>query len=164
MSLQELVLIRHAQAAPAVGWEADASRRLTPRGLEEAGAAGRWLQDTVGMPQGVLCSPAMRTRETLAQLVAAGCTLPEADIAADIHEASLGDLLGVIEAHIAAMPALARLWLVGHNPGLEQLVFHLDAAARLHALPTAGIVVMQFDGRVPVTDPGAARIAHTWSP
>ena len=88
----------------------------------------------------------------------------DADIAADIYEASLGDLLTVIEPCLADAPQPSRLWLIGHNPALEQLVFHLDAAARLHALPTAGIVVLQFDGRAPATDPGAARIAHAWSP
>lgn len=116
------------------------------------------------MPQRILCSPAVRTRETLAQLAVANRALPDADIAADIYEASLGDLLTMIEACLADAPQLSRLWLIGHNPALEQLVFHLDAAARLHALPTAGIVVLQFDGRAPATDPGAARIAHAWSP
>ena len=116
------------------------------------------------MPQRILCSPAVRTRETLAQLAVANRALPDADIAADIYEASLGDLLTLIEACLADAPQLSRLWLIGHNPALEQLVFHLDAAARLRALPTAGIVVLQFDGRVPATDRGAARIAHAWSP
>lgn len=161
--LHELVLLRHAHALNPEGWQADAQRALSPTGQGEALRAGEWLRG-LDPPDAALCSPAVRTRETLAQLAAAGCVLPAPRFEADIYDASLGDLLGVIETQLANAPDTRRLWLVGHNPGLEQLVFHLDAAVQLRALPTAGIAVLRFDGRLPPTDPGAADVAQTWAP
>ena len=161
--LEELVLLRHAHALNPEGWQADAQRALSPTGQGEALRAGEWLHG-LAAPDAVLCSPATRTRETLGQLAAAGCVLPAPHFEADIYDASLGDLLAVIEARLAAAPDTRRLWLVGHNPGLEQLLFHLDAEARLRAMPTAGIAVLRFDGRLPPTDPGAADVAQTWAP
>ena len=162
--LKELVLMRHAHAAAPMGWQADAERPLSPTGRAEAFAAGTWLRDTCEPPDAVLCSPAVRTRETLAQLVDAGCAMPAPEFEARIYEASLGDLLGVIEARIDGQPMSERLWLIGHNPGLEQALFHLDAAARLHAMAPACIARLGFEGRVPPTDPGAATILASWMP
>ena len=65
--LKELVLMRHAHAAAPMGWQADAERPLSPTGRAEAFAAGTWLRDTCEPPDAVLCSPAVRTRETLAR-------------------------------------------------------------------------------------------------
>ncbi len=162
--LKELVLMRHAHAAASTGWQADIERPLSPIGRDDAFAAGMWLHESCESPDAVLCSPAVRTRETLAQLVRAGCQLPIVDFEPRIYEATLGELLEVIEVQLAQTPAPERLWLIGHNPGLEQLLFHLDAAARLHAMPPAGIARLGFDGRLSPTDPGAATIIATWTP
>lgn len=162
--LKELVLMRHAHAAASMGWQADIERPLSPIGRDDAFAAGTWLRESCEPPDAVLCSPAVRTRETLAQLARAGCQLPDIEFEPRIYEATLGELLGVIEDRIAREPAPKRLWLIGHNPGLEQALFHLDAAAHLHAMPPAGIAQLDFDGGLPPTDPGAARIAAAWMP
>lgn len=162
--LKELVLMRHAHAVHPAAWQADAQRQLSPTGREGAFAAGSWLRAHYTSPDEVLCSTALRTRETLVQLARAGCVLPTPEFEARIYEASLDDLLGVIEERIGMSPDLTRLWLIGHNPGLEQMLSHLDAAARLHALSPAGIVVLRFDGHSAPTDPGAATIHATWTP
>ena len=162
--LKELVLMRHAHAAASTGWQADIERPLSATGRDDAFAAGTWLRETCEPPDAVLCSPAMRTRETLAQIARAGCQLPIIDFEPRIYDATLGELLDVIETCIAHRPAPERLWLIGHNPGLEQVLFHLDAAARRYALPPAGIARLGFDGRLPPTDPGAATVIATWMP
>lgn len=162
--LKELVVMRHAHAVHPSGWQADAQRPLSPTGREDAFAAGIWLRDTCDQPDAVMCSTALRTRETLVQLARAGCLMPTPEFEPRIYEASLGDLLEVIEERIQAQPALERLWLIGHNPGLEQVLFHLDAAARLYALPPAGLARLQIDRDARPTDPGAATIATTWMP
>lgn len=162
--LKELLLMRHAHAASPTGWLADAQRPLSPTGLEDALSAGAWLRESCAPPDAVLCSPAVRTRETLALLTRAECPLPTPTFEPRIYEATLGELLEVIEDHIGSQPETERLWLVGHNPALEQMLFHLDAAARLHGMPPAAIAQLQFHGRSPPTDPGAASIIATWVP
>lgn len=162
--LEELVLMRHAHAMLPVGAQADFDRALSVTGLDEAWRAGEWLAAETDPVDAVMCSPARRTRQTLARVGEAGCRLPEPGFVDDIYDASLGDLLQAIETRLQTGPMPARLLLIGHNPGLEQLLFHLDTAARLQAIPTAGIAVLRFDGRKPPTDPGAARIVAHWAP
>jgi len=43
--MRELILLRHAHAEPATPGQADTDRPLSPEGLAEAEAAGRWLAD-----------------------------------------------------------------------------------------------------------------------
>ena len=162
--LKEVVLLRHAHAVYPSGWQADAQRPLSQVGRKEAFAAGAWLRENCPAPDVVLCSTALRTRETLVQLSRAGCALPAPEFEPRIYEASLGDLLEVIEIRMRAKSRPTRLWLIGHNPGLEQMLFHLDAAARLHAMTPGAIARLKMDARRPPTEPGAASIAATWAP
>ncbi len=56
--MRELILLRHAHAEPADNGLADIDRPLSPHGLAEAEAAGRWLLEQRLVPDRVLCSPA----------------------------------------------------------------------------------------------------------
>src|SRR5438067_13086796 len=58
-----LVVFRHAKSA----WPEDipdAQRPLAERGRRDAPAAGRWLRKHVGQIDLVVCSPAVRARQT----------------------------------------------------------------------------------------------------
>ncbi|MFW8211369.1 SixA phosphatase family protein, partial [Klebsiella pneumoniae] len=68
--MRELILLRHAHAEPATPGQADLDRPLSPVGLAEAEAAGKWLKENKLLPDCVLCSPARRTRETLEAVLA----------------------------------------------------------------------------------------------
>lgn len=61
-----LVLMRHAKSVYPPG-VADHDRPLSPRGIREARLAGDWLRANVPAIDGVLCSTATRTRQTLAE-------------------------------------------------------------------------------------------------
>lgn len=162
--LNELLLLRHAHARPAAQGQDDAARSLSRDGLEGGLAAGQWLLNHCPPPDLVLCSTAVRTRQTLSQLEKAGCVMPAVLFEPRIYDASLGNLLGVIEAAILANPDCRRLWLIGHNPGLEQLSQHLDAASRPHVIAPAGIVRLLIDRGLAPTERGAATLAATWAP
>ena len=59
------MLLRHAKSS----WKddlPDVERPLSPRGRRDAAVAGRWLAEHVGRPDLVLCSVAVRTRQTWA--------------------------------------------------------------------------------------------------
>ena len=68
--MRELILLRHAHAEPAATGQPDMDRPLSPEGLAEAEAAGRWLAEQALIPDRVLCSPSRRTRETLEAVLA----------------------------------------------------------------------------------------------
>ncbi len=70
-----LILVRHADAAPAAPGQDDAARPLTPLGHEQAAALRDALRQVGVVPDAVLTSPAVRAAETaapLAELLAAG--------------------------------------------------------------------------------------------
>nr|WP_225311756.1 histidine phosphatase family protein [Microbispora cellulosiformans] len=133
VNLRTLVVVRHAQAGHAPGLP-DSERPLTPRGERDARAAGEEIRRLA--PALVLCSPSVRTRRT-AELLAPGVP---AEIERDIYEAFPDDLLDVLRRTDAE---IASLVLVGHNPGVHELVAALTGA-RLDGFPTCAYAVIEL--------------------
>lgn len=157
--MQELILLRHAEALPASSGDEDLHRSLSPRGEQEALAAGRWLAAHGVRPDRLLCSPAQRARRT-AEL-AAKAVAPDGAIglAQDIYDATPGELLALLDQHADARCVL----LVGHNPGIERLVaLMVDGRSDdFRGMPPAGLAVLHLQG---VLEPGNARLDAFWSP
>lgn len=154
--MRELILLRHAEATPH-GKEGkdDRERKLTEHGKNEARAAGQWLAEhKVGYDK-VLCSPSERTRETAA--LALGQIEPTYDDS--IYDATVGDLYDLLDKQADA----ERVVLVGHNPGIEQLVAFLveGRSEDYRGMPPAGMARLVFDGPL---QPGAAKLETFWSP
>jgi phosphohistidine phosphatase SixA len=161
MSTREIILLRHAHAGHQQQAASDCERRLSPRGEAEAEAAGRWLKTHVPPLARVLCSPAARTRETLARVLEQTGYV-EASFEPAIYEATPGTLMELL----AAQPASASpLLLVGHNPGLEQLLALLTEGASDagRGMPTAAIARLALPVDA-VVEPGAARLLAFWYP
>ena len=156
--MRELILLRHAHAEPANAGQADIDRPLSPEGLAEAEAAGRWLAEHKLVPDCVLCSPARRSRETLeAVLGAVGYVDQRLD--ERIYEATPGTLAELADEHRDA----DRLLLVGHNPGFETLVALLATgqSGDFRGMPPGGIAWFELDG---AAEPGAGKLKAFWSP
>lgn len=123
--VRRLVLLRHAKSS----WEQklpDAQRPLSPRGRRNAAAAGHWLAEHVGRPEVVLCSTAVRTRQTWAHACEAEPDVlgpAEVRFEAKIYEAWSDTLLDLARA---LPPAVATAVLVGHGPGLSDLAERLN--------------------------------------
>lgn len=157
--MRELILLRHAHAEAAGPGMDDGQRPLSATGLAEARAAGAWLQAQGLLPDRVLCSPALRARQTLAALG----TLGQADVReeASIYGASPGTLIALADTHADA----TRLLLVGHNPGLEQLaaLLHSGQSGDYRGMPPAGVAVLVFPKDAAI-EPGVARLSQFWWP
>ncbi|MCR6664052.1 MAG: histidine phosphatase family protein [Luteimonas sp.] len=158
--MRELILLRHAHAEAPMPGQADFDRPLSSVGLAEAEAARRWLCEQGLIPDRVLCSPARRTRETLDALLANENGI-DRRLEATIYEATPGTLAGLIDAHAD----VERLLVVGHNPGLEQLValMHSGQSGDYRGMPPAAIAVLSFPADAQV-EPGIARLAAFWWP
>ena len=158
--MRELILLRHAHAEPASAGQADLDRPLSPEGLAEAEAAGRWLRENKLVPDRVLCSPSRRTRETLeAVLGTIGYVEQRLDDA--IYDATPGTLAALADSHRDA----ERLLLVGHNPGLEQLValMHSGQSGDYRGMPPGGIAVLSLPVDAAI-EPGIAQLSAFWWP
>jgi len=158
--MRELILLRHAHAEPAASGQADLDRPLSPEGLAEAEAAGRWLRDKGLTPDRVLCSPARRTRETL-EAVLGAVGYVDQRLEPSIYEATPGTLMELADAHRDA----GRLLLVGHNPGFEQLaaLMHSGQSGDYRGMPPAGIAVLTLPADAAI-EPGIARLSAFWWP
>jgi len=124
--MKALFLLRHARAESVSSGFSDHTRVLKERGREESRAIGEFIREQSLKFDLVLCSPAVRARETT-DLVLAGPDL-SSNVRGDerIYEASPFRLLEVIsEIENNANAAL----LVGHNPGIEELIKLLTGRA-----------------------------------
>jgi phosphohistidine phosphatase len=156
---RRLVVIRHSKSSYPDG-VADHDRPLAPRGVEDARAMGAWLATNVGTPDHVVVSTARRTRGTWTLAAESVGYIGAADydttspgplvIDPRVYEANTDTLLTVLRE----TPDRARVaFLVGHNPGCEDLVASLAASADPHAAkviaakyPTSGVAVLDFNG------------------
>lgn len=124
---RELLLLRHAKASRNAAEAAtDFDRPLTRRGRRDAPRIARWMKAHDLVPDCVIGSPARRARET-AELV-----LDELGLAADdarwderVYDADVPALLQML---LGCPSGARRVLVVGHNPGLEELVRHLGGA------------------------------------
>jgi len=158
--MRELILLRHAHAEPASAGQADLDRPLSPEGLAEAEAAGRWLAEHKLVPDCVLCSPSRRTRQTLeAVLAAVGYVDQRLD--ERIYDATPGTLAEVVDEHRQT----DRLLLVGHNPGLEHLaaLMHSGQSGDFRGMPPGGVVVLSLPAGAAI-EPGVASLSAFWWP
>ena len=116
---KKLTLLRHAKSS----WDdyklQDFDRPLSPRGINAAPRIGKFLFEKSLLPDLVLCSPAKRTRETLAR------SLPrmpkETEIRFDkmIYSAGMGD--SVVELVKTTPDNKQHILIVGHNPTMQEL-------------------------------------------
>ncbi|MBI5462442.1 MAG: histidine phosphatase family protein [Gammaproteobacteria bacterium] len=142
----ELLLLRHAKS----DWDQscdDFDRPLNARGRHDAPRIGRWLREHDMLPDRVLSSPAHRAAQT-AQAVCAQLGYPAERIVWDkrLYLAALETLLDIL-AEQTDHPQ--RLLLIGHNPGLEDLLEYLvQTPPRQHngkLLTTATLAHVQMD-------------------
>lgn len=140
--MSELYLLRHAKAVPQEAGGSDRDRPLEQRGRHAAQAVARWIEEQRISPDLVLCSPSLRTRQTLDLIAPAFARPPEIRIENAIYLAGARELLD--RAH--RLPeGVATVMMVGHNPGFHELSINLsDVAtgpliARLAGFPTGAL-------------------------
>ncbi|MPZ83019.1 MAG: histidine phosphatase family protein [Actinophytocola sp.] len=135
-----LVVIRHAKSDWGQGLPDD-ERPLNPRGRRDAPAIGKWLVDNTAGIDLVLCSTAARARQTWRLAEAALEPAPAVRHDERVYAAGPQDLMSVLDELADDIAAAA---LVGHNPGLSELVDVLTG--RAVELKTSAIAVVRWDG------------------
>ncbi|AXI82874.1 histidine phosphatase family protein [Xylella taiwanensis] len=137
--MRELILLRHAHAEPASIGQTDFDRPLSQHGMIEAEAAGYWLRKQRLTPDRVLCSPARRARETLETILAV-IGYVEQCLEERLYEATVGTLMALADEY----REIDRLLLVGHNPGMEQLVSLIRSreTSEYPGMPTGSIALL----------------------
>lgn len=148
--MKTLTLLRHAKSSWDDPVARDFDRRLNGKGQRAALAMGRYLRSEALTFDHVVASPAVRITETVEHVETGyGCDLaPVWD--RRVYLASAGSLLDIVHE----LPAQAQTaLLIGHNPGLEDLILSLIPDRPGDALrdsveekfPTAALAEIRFD-------------------
>lgn len=143
--MDELLILRHAKATWDASTSVDFDRPLSERGREEALRMGRHIERSGWWPDTILCSSALRTMQTLDRITqAAGRSQEGVLFDRGIYGAELEYLLALTGRH--AKRNTQRLMIIGHNPGLEDLLVHLVDAIpkKTKLLPTATLARLQL--------------------
>jgi phosphohistidine phosphatase len=155
--MRRLMLLRHAKSDRPPGTP-DHDRPLNRRGRDEAPLIGTYLAHNGLLPDGVLCSTAMRTRETwdlVAGALAASAAAeaeqrasanhdgagssrkakashrrPPVDFDARLYEAAPQAILALLRE---TAPKVHSLLVIGHNPGLQETALTLIATGDVDA-------------------------------
>ena len=156
MTEKRLLLIRHAKAKQG---DRDSERPLARRGRDDARVIGEWLERRA-VPDLVIVSPAVRTRQTWQCALAALPTEPAMLLDERIYDNTVGDLVDAVRGCDESVSTLA---LVGHNPSVQAMAArahrHSDTGMEaLLSFPTSTIALLDFDGTWATFDPRAAQL------
>lgn len=155
--------MRHAKSSWA-GDEVDHDRPLNGRGRRDATAAGRWLNSSDLDVDVVLCSSALRTRQTWENMSAAGASAGEVHLQRDLYDAHPDEVVAKLRR---LGPKVYTVLVLGHNPCIEDLVADLGIrsgqqwwTAIDRKYPTSAIAVLSFEGDWAGLDDQVATLAH----
>ena len=139
--MKKLIILRHGKAELQRFDLDDFDRALIERGRKNAFDMGKFIAEKFGVPDLILSSAAKRAHQT-ALLAAEGIGYPQNSVKADedLYFVTPKWMLKVLKE----LPdAIKSCILVGHNPGLTDLIN--DFGVLLDNLPTASAACFEFD-------------------
>ncbi|HQS70169.1 MAG: histidine phosphatase family protein [Novosphingobium sp. 28-62-57] len=148
--MKTLALFRHAKSDWSDARARDFDRPLNARGQRGAQAMGAYIKNTGRTFDRMIASPAVRAAETVEEASKAWKCTFKVEWDRRIYLASSATLIDLLK-ELSGDPA--SVLMVGHNPGLEDLIFDLvpdDGSSPLRAVveekfPTATFAVLELD-------------------
>ena len=119
----ELYILRHCKSDWSADFKRDKERPLSSRGQKDGTRMGQWMKQNGYLPATILCSTAVRTRQTT-QLICEGVGIDDTHIhyLDELYLASGRTLLSIIKQY---WEQPEPVMLVGHNPGMDEIVEYL---------------------------------------
>lgn len=142
-NVKTLLVLRHAKSSWNDTSLDDHERPLNKRGRRDAPRMGEWVRDHQLIPDVIISSDAVRARLTAEAVAEAARYAGEIRLDPRLYAASRADILTVLGA--GQETQAGTVMIVGHNPGLEELVAQLTGEQR--NLPTAALaqIVLPID-------------------
>lgn len=138
--MKTLIILRHGKAEPYDAKPDDFDRVLADRGVRNAKDMSKFILEKHGIPELILASAAKRTVETAAYAAEElGYPVERIQAEQDLYLVSAGRILKTL----SRLPdEISGCLLVGHNPGLTDLINLLKV--RIDNLPTGSAVCFTF--------------------
>ncbi len=159
--MKTLLLLRHAKSS----WNnpdlADHDRPLNSRGKRDAPRIGQLLADEGLTPDLIISSTARRARQTAEAVAEHSSYAEEVRFERDLYHGAPEDYFFVLRD----LPdAYETVLLVGHNPGMEELLDLL--AGEVERMPTAALarITLPIDRWRDLNDEIEGQLIQIWRP
>ena len=159
--MKTLIILRHAKSSWDNSRLADHDRPLNSRGKEDAPKMGRQLDQEELVPDLIISSSAERALATAESAALAAGYEAEIQVTRQLYHADPDAYLEVLRQ---VPDKLERVMVVGHNPGMEELVEQLTG--RYHRMPTAALAQIQLPIArwASLDDETNGRLINLWYP
>jgi phosphohistidine phosphatase len=159
--VKRLLIFRHAKSSWKQDAQPDHERPLNTRGKHAARLMGQWLAEQNAVPELILCSTAKRAKSTVQKAMQSMGYASEIYYDHSLYLASPSACCQAIRHYAHDQ---MRVMIVGHNPGLEELIQMMTGTER--ALPTAGLADIDLDINAwqDLEADTTGRLAHFWLP
>ena len=140
-----LYIMRHAKSDWSGPRISDFERPINKRGTRNAMRIGEWMNENNHIPQKIISSPALRAKETI-ELVTEQISKFNLEDLTYEDELYLAGFTQLIEFINTYKDKVQSLMLVGHNPGIENLVNYLcdKSGDKETIVTTANLFIFKF--------------------
>lgn len=138
-----IILIRHAKSARDNAALADFDRPLEAKGEKDAEKTGRFLGTKSIQIDRIVCSPSVRTKQTLTNLLEGGLPFKydKIDYDSSIYRCPAQAILDVIHNTPEVNKTIV---IISHNPATTNIANMLQKDKTWKELPTCGVVAIKF--------------------
>ena len=160
--MKTLLVLRHAKSSWDDSRLDDHERPLNARGEADAPRMGELVRDVGLMPDLVVSSDAVRARLTAEAMAAAAGYPGTIQLEPRLYHANAADIIDVLVADLDGDEG--TVMIVGHNPGLEELVTRLTGAREdmpTGALAQIALPIERWSDLSPTT---AGALEGLWRP
>jgi phosphohistidine phosphatase len=145
-----LILMRHSKAEEGIG-KPDHDRELSSRGRRDATAAGGWLREEGLLPDLVICSTAVRTRQTWDAAVKGGAQTEFLEYRKSVYQGGPTVLVETVREDAGDMTTVL---VIGHNPTMAEVASRLTDGqgstmaheALAKGFATSGLAILRYAG------------------
>lgn len=143
-----LYVMRHAKSSWAIPGARDFDRELNDRGLSDLVKMSKLIAKNGYSPEHILCSPAVRTTQTLEHIQDAFEGDPKIVFTQRLYSSGLEEYMDIIKA----VDDAKSLMIIGHNPMCGGLAASLSGSGDqaylekiAYKYPTSALSVIEFD-------------------
>jgi phosphohistidine phosphatase len=159
--MKTLLILRHAKSDWGEGNLPDHDRPLNKRGKADAPRMGALIREQGIVPDLILSSTARRAHHT-AELVAEACGY-EGEVLTS-REMYLAHAEGYLEAIRAVADNEATVMIVGHNPGMEDLVSALTRESVTMTTGNLARIALPIEKWRELREGTSGKLVNLWRP
>ena len=159
--MKSILVLRHAKSSRKDPDLTDHDRPLNKRGKRDAPRMGRLMKKENLVPDVIISSTAIRARSTAEAVAKTSGYKGEIILDKSLYAAGPEAYLGVIHD---LSDEYVRVLIIGHNPGLEELVEMLTG--EIHLMPTCSLarVKLHVDKWSDVDNKIKGEVSEIWRP